>query len=542
MGSILLRSRVVFFSALALITCVGFAIRNYDITSVPSGLYPDEAMNGVDAIQANESGNYQFFYPNNYGREGLFINLQALAIKAFGNTVPALKLWSEIFGTLAVLGTGLLAWEVFRSRYAALAAAFLIATSFWAINFSRIGFRAIMVPFLLSFTFYFFFRGLRTGKILPFIPAGLLFGLGLHTYVAYRLAPLILILLFPFLLLAYKSFLRRFWKHGLVFILFAAIAAAPMLYTFLTHPEIFSSRSAAVSIFSPEINKGNLVAMFGKTLGLSLIKYNFFGDQNWRHNYPPYPVLDPIVGTLFLAGFLFSIGMFVRILGKRIRSGRVDSELATHAFLLAGFFTMLAPEFLTEEGLPHALRSIGTQPFIFLFATIPLVFLFRRLAQSKGGTRIVFVSFLFLAIIGSAGFNIVKYFFFYQQNSNQHNAFDERATNMASYLNSLPANTHKYVFPNGGGQTIDNGLPITAQPIVFLTHGKIENLEFLTPDSIIKSPAVIIAMRSNQNILENLRHFMPDAYEKNIDIHPGFGTDFSAIIIPEQPIENQDTL
>jgi hypothetical protein len=457
--------------------------------------------------------------------------LQALAIKAFGNNVPALKLWSEIFGTLAVLGTGLLAWEVFRSRYAALAAAFLVATSFWAINFSRIGFRAIMVPFLLSFTFYFFFRGLRAGKILPFVPAGFLFGLGLHTYVAYRLAPLILILLFPFLLLAYKSFLRRFWKHGLVFIFFAGIAAAPMIYTFLTHPEIFSSRSAAVSIFSPQINKGNLVGMLGKTLGLSLIKYNFFGDQNWRHNYPPYPVLDPIVGTLFLAGFLFSIGMFVRTLGERIRSGRVDSELATHAFLLAGFFTMLAPEFLTEEGLPHALRSIGTQPFVFLFATIPLVFLFRRLAQSKGGTRVAFASFLFLAVVGSAGFNIVKYFVSYRHNPNQHNAFDERTTNMAAYLNSLPADVHKYVLPNGGGQMIDNGLPITAQPIVFLTHEKTENLEFITPDSVIQTPAVIIPMRYDIKIFDSIRQFYPQATETTVDLHPGFGTDFRTILL-----------
>ncbi len=540
MRSILLRPRVVFWCALILITVAGFAIRNYDITSVPSGLYPDEAMNGVDAIQANESGNYRLFYPNNYGREGLFINLQAFAVKAFGNNVPALKLWSEVFGALAVLGTGLLAWEVFRSRYAAIAASFLVATSFWAINFSRIGFRAIMVPFLLSFTFYFFFRGLRTGKIFPFIPSGFLFGLGLHTYVAYRLAPLILILFFPFLLLSYTSFLRRFWKHGLVFILFAGLAAAPMLYDFVKHPEIFSSRSAAVSILSPEINKGNFWGTFGKTLGLSLIKYNFVGDQNWRHNYPPYPILDPIVGTLFLAGFLFSIGMFVRILVKRIRFGRVDSELATHAFLLAGFFTMLAPEFLTEEGLPHALRSIGTQPFVFLFATIPLVFLFRRLGKSKGGTKVAFASFLFLTLVGSAGFNIVKYFVYYRQNPNQHNAFDERTTNMAAYLNSLPGGIHKYVVPNGGGQMIDNGLPITAQPIVFLTHGKTENLEFLAPDSVIKSPAVIIAMRPDQSILENLRRFVPDAYETTIDLHPGFGTDFRAIVIPEQPTESSE--
>ncbi|NTW46244.1 MAG: hypothetical protein HGB18_04330 [Candidatus Moranbacteria bacterium] len=533
MRSILLRSRIVFWSALVLITLGAFAIRNYRIESVPSGLYPDEAMNGVDALVANETGDYKLFYPNNYGREGLFINLQALSIKAFGNTIPALKIWSEIFGALTALGIGLLAWEVFRSRYAALSASFLTATSFWTINFSRIGFRAIMMPLLLSFSFFFFFRGLRTRRFLPFALSGFLFGLGLHTYVAFRLAPLILILLLPFLLLSYRSFLARYWKHGLTFVLFATLSAAPMFYEFATHPEIFSSRSAAVSILSPEINKGNLAGTFAKTLGLSLIKYNFFGDQNWRHNYPPYPILDPIVGMFFLAGFVFSIGMFVRILSERIRSGHPDTELATHAFLLIGFASMLAPEFLTEEGLPHALRAIGTQPFVFLFATIPLVFLFRKLRRSKGGTGVALSVFLLIALLGSASFNLVKYFVSYRDNPNQHGAFDERTTNMARYLVSLPAETRKYVYANAGGQKIDNGLPITAQPIVFLTHGKADNLEFLGPDSVVTIPAVIIPMNDEPRIFDRIRQLVPDAYEAVIDLDPGTGTAFTAIIIPE---------
>ena len=79
-------------------------VRSYNISSIPSGLYPDEAVNAIDALGAIESGDYKLFYPNNYGREGLFINLQALALKFFGYTVAALKFWSIVFGTLTVLG------------------------------------------------------------------------------------------------------------------------------------------------------------------------------------------------------------------------------------------------------------------------------------------------------------------------------------------------------------------------------------------------------------------------------------------------------
>ena len=527
-----LHSRAVYWSILLVVVAFGFAVRNYRIETLPAGLYPDEAMNGVDAIDANERGDYKVFYPNNNGREGLFINLQAFAVKAFGNTTPALKLFSGIFGTLAVLGTGLLAWELFRRRSASILAAFLMATSYWAINFSRIGFRAIMVPFLLSFIFYCFFRGLRTGKLLPFAIAGLLFGSGLDTYVAFRLAPLILILLLPFLFFSYEHFLRRFWKHALLFVFTAALTAAPMFYAFIVTPDIFVSRSAAISVFAPEVNHGHLLATLAKTVVLSLAKYNFYGDQNWRHNFPPYPILDPGLGAFFLAGLLFSIGMAWKLLRKHYRDGTYDPELAVHGLLLAGFFSMLAPEFLTEEGLPHALRSIGTQPFVFLFAAIPLLFIWNRTLRTKGTRRLMFASVLVLAVFGSAFFNLTKYFVFYAGNPSQHGAFNENYTFMADYLMGLPQTTHKYVFANGPGIMADNGLPISAQPIVFLTHGKVDNLEFLKPETPLRTPAVILPMQADGQIFENVKRRYPNATEMTVDMNPGYGSDFTVIILP----------
>jgi len=515
-----LRSRTVFWSLLILITVAGFAIRFYDINALPSGLYPDEAMNGTNALDANRTGNYKIFYPENQGREGLFINIQAFSIKAFGSNMTALKLPSTIFGALAILGVGLLAWELFRSRYAALIAAFLVATSYWAINFSRIGFRAIMVPFVLSFSFYFFFRGLRKERFLPFILSGLFFGTGLNTYTAFRLAPFILIFLFPFLWLSYDSFFKRFWKHALVFVLCAAITAAPMFYTFAVQPDIFLSRADNVSVFTN--NHKDLWGTLAKTIGLSLIKYNFVGDQNWRHNFPPYPVLDPIVGTCFLGGFLFSLGMLFRILRERLRTKRPDTELAVHAFLFAGFISMLAAEFLTNEGLPHALRSIGTQPFALLYATIPLLFLFRKASLSKGSTKVAIIITLALILWVSASWNIVKYFVFWRNRTEQHVSFNENYRNMAEYLVALPKETKKYVVPDSF---------IAVQPIRFLTDGRTENIEYVDKSTVITIPSVIVMQNYDQQMLTNIQKFMPASHAEHIDLHPGFGSDFTAIIV-----------
>lgn len=525
-------------SGIALLGIVLFALflRSYHIDSAPAGLYPDEAVNAADALTANETGDYKLFYPNNYGREGLFINLQAVAFLMFGNTLTALKLWSIIFGTLAVAGMYFLGSELFHRRSAGLIASFMTATSFWAINFSRIGFRAIMVTALLSFLFYYFFRGLRTRRLSDFAISGFLVGLGLHTYIAFRLVPIIFIFLLPALILSYERFLARYWKHAAIFIFAAAISAAPMFYDFfISHPEHFDSRADAVSIFSPSINHGDFLGTLGKTFGLSLIKYNFWGDQNWRHNYPPYPILDPFIGFFFLAGFLYIIWKTVTLIGRRFRQHERDTHLAVYMFLLSSFFVMLMPEFLTNEGLPHALRSIGTQMPVFLIATLPAFWLVRKAFRSQTGSKTAFLAIIMLTLTLSALFNITKYFVFYAHNPNQAIAFNLNLRNIADYLLALPPQTNKYVISTDRSRIEGNHLPINVQPIFFFTYRKIENLTYLLPDTdttIARHDSVIILINDDSRVIENIRRFAPDAIAETIDLHPGTQSAFTIIRLP----------
>jgi len=520
---------------LSVIIALAFFVRFVSIETIPVGLYPDEAANGVDALHAIETGDFKNFYPANFGREGLFINIQAFFVALFGNTVTALKLASIIFGTLSVLGIYLLGKELFHRRAHGILAAFMLATSYWAINFSRIGFRAIMTTFLLSFSFYFFFRGLRTHKLSDFLIAGLIFGLGLHTYIAFRVAPLILIILLPVLLLSYEKFLRRFWKHGLVFLLGAFLTASPMLYHFfISHPEDFASRSAHISVFSPEVNQGDLLGTVAKTFSLSLLKYNFWGDQNWRHNYPPYPVLDPFVGTLFLAGFLFVIWQFVTLLGKRLRDKDRDTRLVTYTFLLGSFFAMLVPEFLTDERLPHALRSIGTQAPVFLMASLPAFFILHKALRSQPGTKIALLSLLALTLVLSATFNLTKYFVFFPRAIQSSSSFNEDYRNMAHYLLSLPGTTHKYLLINEQGENNRFDLPVFAHPIYFLTYNRVQNLEIVQKDTVLMRPGVFLMPHYNEAIADRIKRFYPDATVETIDWNgKRAGGEFRVIILPE---------
>lgn len=520
---------------LTLILVFAFTVRIYHIDSVPAGIYPDEAANGFDALNAIETGDYKLFYPTNYGREGLFINLQALSIAIIGNTILGLKLWSIIFGTLSVLGIYLLSKELFQRRSTGILSAFMLATSYWAINFSRIGFRAIMTTFILTFSFYFFFRGLRTRQFRDLFISGIIFGLGLHTYIAFRAAPLILIILLPALILSYENFLKRYYKHALFFLLGAFITALPMFYDFfILHPEDFESRSAQISVFSPEINHGDVIGTLARTFSLSLIKYNFFGDQNWRHNYPPYPILDPFVGTFFLAGFLFTLWQAVTLIGRRIRDKDRDTRLVIDFFLLGSFFVMLIPEFLTGEGLPHALRSIGTQMPVFLMATLPAFWILKKALRSQTGARIAFLSILIIALGGSAIFNLTKYFVFFANSPAAAGSFNENYTNMGRYLLSLPADTKKYVLFDEKGNDDHFNLPVYAHPIYFLTYGRVANMEIVRSDTVIHGPALFLMVNYNDEIAKKIEKFSPGASIERIDMNGPDrpGGDFNIILLP----------
>ena len=145
---------------LILIIAIAVFFRFWQFSLVPPGLYQDEAMNGADALASLNSGEYKIFYTNNNGREGMIVWLDALAVKMFGTEPWVLRLFPAIAGVLAVLGLYFLARELFGVEIA-LASSFFMATSFWAVNFSRIGFRAgLTLPFLI-WSFYFLLRGFK---------------------------------------------------------------------------------------------------------------------------------------------------------------------------------------------------------------------------------------------------------------------------------------------------------------------------------------------------------------------------------------------
>ncbi len=523
----------VFFCLLIILLIAGF-FRLWQLDKIPPGLYPDVAINGNDALDTLKAGDFKVFYPENQGREGLFFWLIALSFLTFGDSVWSIKIVAAVIGILTVPGLYLLTKELFfksvenSSRPIALLSSFFLTISFWHVNFSRIGFRAILIPFILVFAFYFLVRGFREKKILNFIISGIFFGLGFYTYISYRFIVLLLplILLFWWLIYRKEKQTKKFLLFTFYFLLFTFIVALPIGLYFLQNPQDFFGRAGNVSV----LKAAEPLFALGKSLIAHLGMFNFFGDQNWRHNFAGSPTLFWPIGILFLLGI--AVG-FKEIFKKSNYREKNYQSLFPFYFLFFSFFIMLLPGVLSFEGIPHALRVIGAVPPVFIFAGLGGYQLYNFLNKKLKNKKFLIVfCFLFLTFLTFSEFN--KYFSHWAKNPNVKGAFSSDLAEIGNYLNSLPDNVQKYVIVNLSGVPVPlwQGLPMPAQTPMFIERTKYgksravyllpENLSHIkiekeTPNKPLQDyteQVVIVPMSAREDLFENLRQMFPEGEKK----------------------------
>jgi 4-amino-4-deoxy-L-arabinose transferase-like glycosyltransferase len=512
--------------------------RLWQLNSIPPGLYPDVAIYGNDGLDTLETKNFRVFYPENNGREGLFIWLLALSFATFGVSIWSIKIVAALIGILTVLGTHLLTKELFQfhknnSRGIALLASFFLATSFWHTNFSRIGFRAVLAPLILVFALYFLIRAFRTKKLSDFVFSGIFWGLGFYTYISFRMAIIILVIILILKLIEYlkkekiefswhwlwkKMYFKDGWWKVNIFLLTIILAALPIGIYFLQNSQDFIGRAVGVSIFK----QANPIKAAFLSTAAHLGMFNFYGDGNWRHNFSGSPMLFWPVGILFIVGFILSIKHLI----KSIKT-KDHSLLTIHSLLLVWFFAMLLPGILTAEGIPHALRAIGVIPVVYIFAAIGGLVIYEWLKNIIKNPKPIFaLCFLFFVVVAFADFN--KYFFIWAKDKNVEGAFTKKFADIGYYLNSLPAETSKYVIVNEPGVPVPwpQGLPMPAQTVMFIEN--IENTRFgktqstyLLPEDLtqvrIKKEAVIVPMKYDDNLANEIQKRFPHGEIREID-------------------------
>ncbi|MDD2730887.1 MAG: glycosyltransferase family 39 protein [Candidatus Portnoybacteria bacterium] len=553
-----------FFIILAIILSIGVFFRFWQLDKIPPGLYPDVAINGNDAWRALDEKDFKVFYPENNGREGLFINLISFSFWLFGPSVWAIKIVPAFFGALTIWGIYLFVrrlFSYFGKNYAeqlALLSAFFTAVSFWHVNFSRLGFRAVLVPFCLVWSFYFLSKALslRTGEnnrrlaaIFCWLAAGAFFGLGFHTYIAFRVAPLILIPVLAVEIACYWPRLKELWQKYLsfwgfaknlcfkdgwwgwgVFLTALVVVILPLCFYFHQHPQDFMGRTGQVSVFSSAEPIKTLTASAGKTLG----QFIFYGDGNWRHNLSGSPqIFWPLI-PFFWLGLSYSFWQICR--PKNYREKNFPA-LAANGTLAVWWLAMLLPAVLTNEGLPHALRTIGAIPPTYIFAAIGVSLFIgwlQHLINSHLGRKIAAVC-LIVAALALAAAEYWRYFIVWGENPETRGAFAQNLADESRYLNSLPDAIAKFVLVNEGGVAVPypDGLPMPAQTVIFLT-GLNKNIHYFIPapgfgeDQVFETegPTIFLPLKYDQAVFQNLKKYFPSGQKKDFPTFSIFKLNF----------------
>jgi 4-amino-4-deoxy-L-arabinose transferase-like glycosyltransferase len=367
---------------------VAAALRLPDLATIPPGVHFDEAAYGLNAGDIGLRGARPIFIRDFTGREVLFPYLAGGMAVILGNTTFSLRLTAAFIGLLTIAATYWMGREMLADRRIALLAAALLATSFWHVLFSHLGFRAVSQPLLQALALAALFRGLRSERWMWLRLAGVLIGLTAYTYLASRAFPILLALGLLPLVLNRDTYVTRI-RHLLLVIQFAFITFLPLLAYFLTNPEAFWVRIGQVS---PGAASLTLTESLLKSLGM----FFFSGDPYLRFNLPERPLFDFVTGGLLLVGWLICL--------LRFRRFGYDWQRAAVLLLLLAPLVMLLPTALAvNEIVPSNLRAIGLIPFIFFLPPIGLITLLRdveRRIPRFNLTYAVQVILLFVLLVG----------------------------------------------------------------------------------------------------------------------------------------------
>ncbi len=448
-------------------------------------------MNGSNGLHAWRAKEFSWFYPENNGREALFINIQSAVVHYTGiREAWVLRSVSTVFGTLTVLGMFFLGKQLLGNT-AGLIAAFLMATNVWHIIFSRIGFRAIMAPCFAVWGIYLLIKALKkeTSPLLPSLAAGAVLALGFHSYIAYRVMPAVGLVIIALALWSQK-------KKGVIIgktllaVVAGCIIVAPLAYYFITTPGSFFGRTSQVSVFSSAHPLQDLAINIAKTFTM------FFthGDQNWRHNISGAAELFAPVALLFGIGILLTIKDLLEMVKKllhTIKKPNFSEKEEASAILTSWILVAGLPVVISNEGIPHALRAILMIPPVLLVATTGALWAYKAANKHIHAIDLKRIT-LALAII-TAGNAYYQYFIHWAKNPEVQGAFTADFVKLGHTINTLPKETPKYIFVEAGG-TLVNGIPMPTQTVMFLTDTydkegqKEKNLHYILPGEQITVP------------------------------------------------------
>lgn len=371
--------------AVLLIALVAIALRVYAIDQLPPGLFGDEAVEGLDALDVL-AGNFHIWFHAHLGREPLYVYLTALSYALFGVTPLATRLPALIAGLLTIPAAFVFVCEwaagIFsreRATRLALLTSALLAISFWHVQMTRNAHRDTLLPLVEAIGYALLWRAFRTNDRRAYAGAGAVLGLAIYTYSPGRFVGVFVALFVVVEFVLWRltddrrpktedtnspSSVIGQWSSviGLaVAALCAFLVMLPLAIYFAQNPAQFTRRFDSTSIFE----QSDPLTAFATSVAGNLAQFVVpgAGYQSKHYNLPGKPIFDLFIAPWFLAGVIIAL--------KHWRQSH-------YRFLLLWFVVMCVPAFLTADMIPKGVRVLGVVPGVFVFAALAIEGLLER--------------------------------------------------------------------------------------------------------------------------------------------------------------------
>ncbi len=409
-----------YYLILVIILIATFFLRFYRATEIPPSLNWDEVSIGYNAFSVLKTGKDEWgvSFPvhfKSYGEYKLPLQIYASipGIYFFGLNELGVRIMPIVYGTLTVLIMFFLGRALFESTLAGLVAAFLLGISPWHIQLTRASFESSLATFFITVGIWVLVKGFKDKKwlVVSMIP----FALSVFTYNSARIfTPLFLFIV----LVIYRKSLLKYKKIILLSLISFIILLLPLTPYLLSGER--SARYKLVSITDdpgliPRINenRGNsrLPQPLPRVIHNKVTYITFYFTRNYLAHFTPQFLF--ISGAPHKQHHVQGMGQLYFFQAPFLIIGLVSLFYLKHKFkglLLSWVFLAFIPVSITNDSIPHALRTLIAVPFYQLVSAFGLIISLKWLKNYSNYIKFILGITLVVIILVSLNYYLNQYY------------------------------------------------------------------------------------------------------------------------------------
>jgi hypothetical protein len=341
---------------------LGLIVFGWKLMDIPPGLHGDETINILMAKRL-KSGDILPLVLEDSAFNGLTLLhtwLLSQIGRVFGITMVMARWVSVAVGAAGVSFAYLLAKEIFNRRVGIIVS-LLMSTFFMMVLYSRMAHSWIFVPSFAVVTYFFFFKGLKTGKAAFFVAAGVFLSLSMTVYSAGK--PTSVVLFFWMILMLVRKETRMQilanWKNIALMLIAALLMFLPVINYIIHNPHKYFQRMGDVTLLHGFPSNYQEFKAIADNILRNIQMFITVSADGYCHNIPGKPFFDEFVSVVAIVG-----------VGYLLFTWKRESS----SFLILWIFFGLLPGFLSKLGPedPYPARTVLAIPALMILISLGL--------------------------------------------------------------------------------------------------------------------------------------------------------------------------